>query len=117
MKYKLLIIVTAALCIGNFAQAQSVNKKPATKKVFENAIHVNLLPIFFESYNIFYDCSLKKKFSMQLGFNHYKPLFENNSRINNSLTLDFKIYFEDEKLQGLYIAPYLKYLNKNIPNA
>ncbi len=117
MKYKLLIIVTAALCIGNFAQAQSVTKKTVKNKEFENAVHVNLLPMLFESYNIFYDCSIKKNFSIQLGYNYYKPFnfWSNTSQRNNSLTLDFKIYFEDDKLQGFYIAPYLKYLNKNDP--
>lgn len=119
MNKKLLFLAAAALCIGSFAQAQSVSKKTVKNKEFENAIHVNLLPVLFQSYNIFYDRSIKENFSMQLGFNHYRPFtFTGNSdQINNSLTLDFKIYFEDEKLQGFYIAPYLKYLNKNISNS
>ena len=103
----------------------SFGQESLTKKgnEFNNIIHVNMLPFIYFSANIFYEHSLKNNISLGVGYGYwntgYKPSFSGSPNNPwNSLTIETKFYLEgsDKKMEGFFIAPYLKYLNNSLPN-
>jgi len=86
----------------------------------KNSIQINVLPLIFQSYNLFYERELSKHVSFGLAYGHSKwssiSLYDNNSSIQNTITLECKYYISDEPMQGFFVAPYIKYFNLFTPD-
>ncbi|HET6245150.1 MAG: DUF3575 domain-containing protein [Bacteroidetes bacterium] len=82
------------------------------KKQAKNVLQLNLIPLAFTSFNLFYERKAFSNASFVMGFNYYlskRNFFKYYNSKWFSTTIDFRWYFSKQELSGLYISPYLKY--------
>jgi hypothetical protein len=82
------------------------------KKNAKQTVSVNLLPVLFTSFNVFYERAITNKWSMAVGLNYFenKPLFGGKNATWTGLTFDFNGYSE-QACKGFFVSPYVKYRN------
>ncbi len=81
------------------------------KKQRKNVIQLNILPLVFNSYNLFYERKIESKLSVVLAMNYFHSksgFFKYYDSRWFSATFDFRRYFSSS-LNGLFVSPYFKY--------
>lgn len=100
MKKLLLIIVAVALLVPAKAQETSTEK---------NVLKVNTLSLFLGTGSIFYERAFKDNLSGQLGFG-YLNYGKGDDRFSGLfLTPEMRFYPKQNAIDGMYVAPYLRY--------
>lgn len=86
--------------------------KETEKKEQKNALQINLLPLFVNSYNLFYERKVANKISVTLALNYYYAkswYFKYHDSQWFSTTVDFRWYLSKQPINGVFIGPYLKF--------
>ncbi|NOS91921.1 MAG: DUF3575 domain-containing protein [Cyclobacteriaceae bacterium] len=75
----------------------------------ENVIKINILSPIVKTFNVQYERKLNESSSVQLGF-FYTGYSANETTFSGfGITPEYRFYLTDEALQGVYIAPFLRY--------
>jgi hypothetical protein len=110
MKKLLLLLVVVMLAIPSFAQEKSV---VATEK---NVLKINTLSLFLGTGSIFYEHKISDMTSAQLGLAYLGFKFSDTKFTGLILTPEFRIYPKKTAIDGMYIAPYIRYQNYTLSN-
>jgi hypothetical protein len=111
MKKLLLFLVVIMLAIPLFAQEKS---DVSTEK---NVLKINTLSLFLGTGSIFYERKVSDMTSAQLGVAYLGFKFSDTKFTGLILTPEFRIYPKKTAIDGMYIAPYLRYQNYTLSNA
>ncbi|WP_250427699.1 DUF3575 domain-containing protein [Pontibacter ruber] len=77
-----------------------------------NVVKLNTLPLLVGSFNLSYERRISSYFSGAITATAYPKRLawsEKDTTSAYALTVDFKIYVKGESLNGIYVAPFLKY--------
>lgn len=100
MKKLLLILVAVCLLVPVKAQEASSEK---------NVLKVNTLSLFLGTGSVFYERAFTDNLSGQLGFG-YLNYGKGDDRFSGLfLTPEVKLYPKQNAIDGMYVAPYLRY--------
>lgn len=96
---KKLILIAMSILTFNVAFAQK-----------ENVIKINILSPIVKTFNVQYERKLNATSSVQLGFFYTGYSVSETTFSGIGITPEYRFYLsEDEALQGVYIAPFLRY--------
>ncbi len=110
MKKLLLFLVVVMLAIPSFAQEKSAVH---TEK---NVLKINTLSLFLATGSVFYEHKISDATSAQLGLAYMGFKFSDTKFTGLILTPEFRIYPKKNAIDGMYIAPYLRYQNYTLSN-
>ncbi len=107
MHHKIAFLLLLSLSLGYEPNAQTTQNKNITQ-----VVSVNLLPVLFTSFNVFYERAVSEKWTIGLGVNYFenKPIFNSKNSTWAGVTIDVNKYISQTN-KGFYLAPYLKYRN------
>jgi hypothetical protein len=108
MKLKHFLILSAALIFIFSFKAACSQEAPRER---QNQVSFNLVPLVFNSYNLFYERALQHPITIRIGLNYFQNeevffIRKTNSRWF-SFTTDFN-YYLGKPFNSLYIGPYIK---------
>lgn len=110
MKKLLLFLVVVIIAIPSFAQEKS---DVSTEK---NVLKINTLSLFLATGSIFYEHKISDATSAQLGVAYLGFKFNDTKFTGLILTPEFRIYPKKNAIDGMYVAPYLRYQNYTLSN-
>jgi hypothetical protein len=108
MKKLLVLSLTVVLTISSFAQ-----DKPDVKTE-KNVFKINALPLVLGIGSIFYERKLSDLTSAQLGLGFMSYKISDTKFTGLILTPEVRIYPKKNALDGVYLAPYLRYYNFSV---
>lgn len=101
MKKILLVILTVFIVLPTIAQSEVSTEK--------NVLKVNTLSLFLGTGSVFYERAFTDKISGQLGIG-YLNYGKGDDRFSGLfLTPEMKFYPKSNAIDGMYLAPYLRY--------
>lgn len=105
MKKLFTLILTSVLVINSFAQ-----DKPAVSSE-KNVIKVNALSLLLGTGSLFYERKFSDNFSGQLGAAYMGFKYQDTKFNGLILTPECRFYPKKNAIDGMYVAPYLRYQN------
>jgi hypothetical protein len=112
MKKILAVLLVIVLAVPIFAQEKTSNV--STEK---NVLKVNTLALIVGTGSIFYEHKFSDNTSAQLGVAYLGYKFTDTKISGLVLTPEFRIYPKKNAIDGMYIAPYLRYQNFSVSDA
>ena len=106
MKKLLLLLVVVSLTLQSFAQSETSTEK--------NVLKVNTLSLILGTGSIFYEHGFSDKISGQLGVGFLNYGSNDNRFSGLFITPELKLYPKGNAIDGMYIAPYLRYQNLTV---
>jgi hypothetical protein len=110
MKKLLLILVGIMLAFPSFSQEKS---DVSTEK---NVLKINTLSLFLGTGSIFYERKVSDMTSAQMGVAYLGFKFNNTKFTGLILTPEFRVYPKKTAIDGMYVAPYIRYQNYTLSN-
>lgn len=98
----LTLLVAALLSGKTYAQSES------------HTIKINPLSALLRIGSVFYEQKLTDKSSVQLGLAYTGIKFDDTKFSGLMVTPEYRFYPKENALNGLYVAPYLRYQNFNV---
>jgi hypothetical protein len=105
MKKLFTLLLTSVIVINSFAQ-----DKPAVS-TDKNVLKVNALSVFLGTGSVFYEHKFSDNISGQLGVAYLGLKLGDTKFSGLILTPEFRFYPKKNAIDGMYIAPYLRYQN------
>lgn len=106
MKKLLLVILAVCIVLPSIAQSETAAEK--------NVLKVNTLALFVGTGSVFYERGFSDKLSGQLGFGYMGFKLGDAKFTGLILTPEVRFYPKATAIDGMYIAPYLRYQNFSI---
>lgn len=106
MRKLLLLLVVASLSLQSFAQSETSTEK--------NVLKVNTLSLVLGTGSVFYEHGFSDKISGQLGVGYLNYGINDNRFSGLFLTPELKFYPKGNAIDGMYVAPYLRYQNLTV---
>jgi hypothetical protein len=110
MKKTLIILFALIFAIPTFSQETS------DVSVEKNVLKVNTLSLFLGTGSIFYERKVSDMTSAQLGIAYMGFKLSDTKFSGLILTPEFRIYPKKNSIDGVYIAPYLRYQKFTVKN-
>lgn len=111
MKKILAILLVIVLAVPTFAQ-----EKTKTVSIDKNVLKINTLSLIVGTGSIFYERKISDMTSLQMGVAYLGYKFSDTKFTGLVLTPEFRIYPKKNAIDGMYIAPYLRYQNFTVSN-
>jgi hypothetical protein len=106
MKKILAVLLAIVLAVPSFAQEKTANF--STEK---NVLKINTLSLICATGSIFYERKISDMTSLQMGVAYLGYKFSDVKFSGLILTPEFRIYPKKAAIDGMYIAPYVRYQN------
>lgn len=100
---KILLIAFSALILTN-AKAQDA----------ENTVKINPLSALLRIGSVFYERKLNENSSLQLGVAYTGLKLDDVKFTGLAITPEYRYYFKQKAISGVYTAPFLRYQNYNV---
>jgi hypothetical protein len=112
MKKILAVLLLIVLAIPTFAQ-----EKKSSFSAEKNVLKINSLALIVGTGSIFYEHKISDMTSAQMGVAYLGYKFSETKISGLVLTPEFRIYPKKNAIDGMYIAPYLRYQNFSVSDA
>ncbi len=106
MKKFLLVSVAVIIMLPSFAQ-----EKTKSVKTEKNSLKVNTLALVLSTGSVFYERKISDMISAQLGVAYLGWKYSSTKFTGLILTPEFRIFPKKTAIDGMYVAPYLRYMN------
>jgi len=111
MKKILAVLLVIVLAVPTFAQEKTSNV--STEK---NVLKINTFALILGTGSIFYERKISDMTSLQMGVAYLGYKFSDTKFTGLILTPEFRIYPKNNGIDGMYIAPYVRYQNFSVSN-
>jgi hypothetical protein len=112
MKKILLVSLAVILTLSSFAQ-----EKTKAVKTEKNTLKLNTLALFAITPTVFYERKISDLISAQLGVGYVGAKYSSTKLSGLILTPELRIYPKKAAIDGMYVAPYLRYANWTLENS
>jgi hypothetical protein len=115
LKFQIAILI-ACIFFKNIPSGFGQDKSSKEQKNF--SVSMNFLPLLFQSFNGFVEFRLNQSSSLAAGFNYWSTkkgslIYNKNDQNYKSITLEYRYFPSQNSMEGIYLAPWLKYRNIN----
>ncbi len=111
MKKILAILLVIVFAVPAFGQ-----EKTTSVSTEKNVLKINTLALIIGTGSIFYERKISDLTSLQMGVAYLGYKFSDTKFTGLILTPEFRIYPKKNAIDGMYIAPYLRYQNYSVSN-
>ena len=110
MKKIACIILALMVTTPLFAMSGSENQD------HNNVLKINTLTLILGSGTIYYERKIDDNLSAQLGTTYLSYTFSDTKFTGLNIVPEVRFYFQDNAVNGVYAAPYLRYQNFSLKN-
>jgi Protein of unknown function (DUF3575) len=111
MKKALIFLIVIVLSVPSFCQEKS---DAATEK---NVLKINTLSLILGTGSVFYERKLSDAMSGQLGVAYLNYKISGTKFTGLILTPEVRFYTKKNAIDGMYVAPYVRYQNYSLSDA